>query len=264
MIRRLLSDEFPSEIGAYVYNSEYSYINREFEYINKFELRCLEQFNVCKSLYESLEIWEKDEVIKYWVKQYDSYFDEEEIIFSSKNINKFDLVTFYEVDPNDFLYSELENTDPYPTFYLNYYTRKFRFLLINFFLFEEQCNLEALRIADFVRQEFNPNEFLNLPEIILPVEIQNERIQSKITQKTIVCFFHLLRDSEIRRKNSFSNRHYCKLLCDEFNLTFGPKMPKLFSYEDFNQVGVVRSQIFPTLEEDIKTRLENHIILNGY
>lgn len=32
MDNRLLSDEYPSTIGTYVYNSEYAYVNREFDY----------------------------------------------------------------------------------------------------------------------------------------------------------------------------------------------------------------------------------------
>lgn len=259
----LLSDEYPSSIGAYVYNSDYYYVNREFEYIPEFEFKCLEQFNICKSLYESLTIWEKDKVIKYWVKQFDSHF-EEEITFSPKYIKEFDLITFHEVDPNDFMYSELENTDPYPTFYLNYYTRKFRFLLINFFLFEEQCSLDELRITDYTRQVFDPREFLNLPDIILPVKFQNEKVKFRITQKTIVCFLHLLRDSELRDKDLISNENYCKLMCKEFKLKFGPKMPKIFSYEHFDQIKLVKSQIFPTLDEDVKIKLEAYIISKGY
>ncbi len=32
MDNRLLCDEYPSAIGSYVYNSEYSYVNLEFDY----------------------------------------------------------------------------------------------------------------------------------------------------------------------------------------------------------------------------------------
>ncbi|CAM3921335.1 hypothetical protein [Aquirufa aurantiipilula] len=255
----LLSDEYPSSIGAYVYNSDYYYVNREFEYIPEFEFKCLEQFNICKSLYESLTIWEKDEVVKYWVNQFDSYF-EEGLTFLPKNIKKFDLTTFNEVASNHFLYYELKSTDPYPTFYLNYYIRKFRFLIINFFLFEEQCNLESLRITDYARQEFNPKEFLNLPEIFLPVELQNEINQSKITQKTIVCFFHLLRDSELKPKGSFANNEYCRMLCEEFNFQYADKLAKHFSIPDLSiELPKVKKCIFPNLNEDIRSKLETHL-----
>lgn len=259
MENRLLSNEYPSSIGAYVYNSDYSYDNREFEYIPKFELKCIEQFNICKSLYESLTIWEKDEVVKYWVEQFDSYF-EEESTFSPKNIKKFDLITFYEVDPNDFLYYKLESTDPFPTFYLNYYIRKFRFLLINFFLFEQNCTLEAFQFANYSKPEFDPREFLNLPDIILPVEFKNEKIKSKITQKTIVCFFHLLRDSELRPKGSFSNNEYCQMLCKEFNFQYANKLAKHFSNPDLSiELPKVKNYIFPNLNEDIRSKLETHL-----
>ncbi len=263
MIRRLLSDEYPSSIGAYVYNSDHSYVNREFEYIAEFELKCLEQFNICKSLYESLTIWGKDEVVKYWVKQFDSYF-EEEVNFLPKNIKKFDLLTFYEITLIDIRYDELIKTDPYPTFYLNYYILKFRKLLINFFLFEEQCNLEALRISNYVKPEFNPREFLNLPEIILPIELQNENIQSNITQKTIVYFFQLLRDSELRPKGSYSNNEYCRKLCNEFNFPYAVKLVKHFSNPDLSEeLPKVRNLILTNVNEDIKSRIEEYIQNNS-
>jgi hypothetical protein len=255
----LLSDEYPCSIGAYVYNSDYYYVNREFEYNPEFEFKCLEQFNICKSLYESLTIWEKDKVIKYWAKQFDSHF-EEEVTFLPKNIKKFNLTTFHEVEPNDLLYSELENTDPYPTFYLNYYTRKFRFLLINFFLFEEQCNLDELRITDYTRQVFDPREFLNLPEIILTDELQNEINQSKIKQKTIVYFFQLLRDSGLRAKGSYTNKDYCRNLCIEFNFHYTDKLVKHFSNPDLSiELLKVKKCIFPDLSDDVRASLESYL-----
>jgi hypothetical protein len=259
----LLSDEFPNSIGAYVYNSDYYYVNREFEYITEFEFKCLEQFNICKSFYESLTIGEKDKVIKYWVKQFDSHF-EEEITFSPKHIKEFDLITFYEVTPNDFLYSELEKTDPYPTFYINYYTRKFRFLLINYLLFEQQCNLGALQFANYSKSEFDPKEFLHLPEIILPQELQIEINQSKITQKTIVCFFHLLRDSGLRPKGSYANNRYCQMLCKEFNFNYTEKIAKHFSNPDLSiEIQKVLNLILPVVNEDIKSRIEEYIHNNS-
>jgi hypothetical protein len=263
MKNRLLGDEFPSAIANYVYNSEYSYDNREFEYINKFELKCLEQFNVCKSLYESLNIWDKDEVIKYWVNFFD-FYSEDEVAFLPKHFKSFNLLSYYSIDSDDSSFHLLVNTDPYPIFYLNYYILKFRTLLINFFLFEEQCNLEALQTLNFVRTEFNPKEFLNLSDNLSDVEAQNEVILPRVTQKTIVCFFQLLRDSEIRQKGPYSNKQYCQILCREFNIPFKVKIAKLFSQTDLDEIIKVKIIILPTLSEDIKTKLENYIIEIGY
>jgi hypothetical protein len=259
VIDKLISDYYPNEIGRFIYDSEQQYINREFEFIKDFEYKCIEQFNICTSLYESLSNWQKDEVIKYWVKQQDSYF-EDEMMFSSKNLKKFDVVAFYNVTPGDLNYDELIKNDPYPTFYLNYYILKFRKLLINFFLFEEQCNLEALQISNYVKPEFNPGEFLNLPEINLPIELQDENIQSNITQKTIVYFFQLLRDSELKPKGSYSNNEYCRILCEEFNFTYAVKLAKHFSNPDLSEeLPKVRNSILPNVNEDIRSRIEEYI-----
>lgn len=259
MDNKLLCDEYPSSIGDYVYNSDYYYGNRQFEYLPEFELKCLEQFNICKSYYESLTIWEKDEVIKFWIRKFNSY-SEEELTFSPSNINKFDLLAFYEIDLIDIRHEELINTDPYPIFYQHYYILKFKKLLIQFFLFEEQCNLNALQFINYSKPEFDPKEFLNLPELILNGELQNRINQSKITQKTIVYFFQLLRDSKLRPKGSYSNSNYCRKLCEEFNYQYGVKMSKHFSNPDLSEELLkVKNCIFPDLNEDIRSKLETHM-----
>jgi hypothetical protein len=258
MISRLLSDEFPSEIGTFIHKSEYSYINREFEYIFEFELRCLEQFNICKSLYDSLQVWEKDEVIKYWVKQLDWHFDEE-VTFSQLNIKNFDLISFNDLTPKDEQFNELNNTDPYPTFYTHYYILKFKNLLITFFINEEHYNLEKVKSPNYKKQEFNPKEYLNLPDITSPSQIVNEIILPTWTQKVTVCFFQILRDSHIRPKGLFSNKQYCQLLCQEFNIQYKEKMAKLFSHSQDEEIDKVKIIILPALNNDIKTKLENYL-----
>jgi hypothetical protein len=260
MKERLLCDEFPDHIGRYIYNSEYSYENREFEFITEFEHKCLEQFQVFKSIYDCLEIAEKDEVIKYWVIQADIDILDE-IYFSPKNLKSFDLVEYNEAKESDYNYHELQNTDPYPTFYINYYIIKFKKLIIAFFLHEEKCRLDRLQFPNLTNRNFYAQDILQLPITTSVYEgIEN---QYNWTHNVTVCFFQLLRDSKLRLKSNYGNKDYCQMLCIEFNIPFADKIPKIFSREQMEEIHKVRSLIFPHIDEDIKNRLEKFIAEEG-
>ena len=260
MKERLLSDEFPNYIGRYIYNSEYSYNYREFEFIPDFEHKCLEQFLVFKSIYDSLDIGGKDEVSKYWVRQADSDILEE-IYFSPKNLKSFDLVEYNEAKEGDYNYQELQNTDPYPTFYINYYILKFRKLIIAFLLHEEKCSLKRLQFPNLTNRNFYAQDILQLP-ITTSVYGGSEN-QYNWTHNVTVCFFQLLRDSKLRLKSNYGNKDYCNMLCNEFNIPFADKIPKIFSRDQMEEIHKVRSLIFPHLNEDIKNRLEEFIAEEG-
>jgi hypothetical protein len=257
MKKRLLGDEFPNYIGRYIYNSEYSYENREFEFINEFEHKCLEQFQVFKSIYDSLEIAEKDEVIKYWVIQADSDILEE-IYFSPKNLKSFDLVEYNEAKEGDYNYHELQNTDPYPTFYINYYILKFRKLIIAFLLHEEKCNLDRLQFPNLTNRNFYAQDLLQLP-ITTSVSDRIEN-QYRWTHYVTICFFHLLRDSGLRRKFNYENKEYCQMLCNEFNISYKEKLAKIFPDNHYGEIHKVKSLIFPQLDDSIREPLEEYII----
>lgn len=260
MKSRLLSDEFPNYIGRYIYNSEYSYNNREFEFIPDFEHKCLEQFLVFKSIYDSLDIGEKDEVIKHWVRQVGKDILKE-IYFSSGNLKSFDLVEYNESKIGDYNYHELQNTDPYPTFYINYYILKFKKLIIAFFLHEEKCNLDRLQFPNLTNRNFYAQDILQLP--ITTSVYDGIEIQYNWTHNVTVCFFQLLRDSKLRLKSNYGNKDYCQMLCNEFNIPFADKIPKIFSREQMEEIHKVRSLIFPHIDEDIKNRLEEFIAEEG-
>lgn len=259
MIDKLISDYYISSIGDYVSNSEYAYVNREFEYIAEFENKCLKEFNICKSLYGSLSVWEKDEVVKYWNRQFDWYF-EEEVTFSPENIKKFDLLTFYEITPNDFRYDEIINSDPYPTFYLNYYILKFRKLLINFFLFEEQCNLEALRISNYVKPEFNPLEYLDLE---IPVEVDSSNnVQDGllgVSQKFKGHLFWLLNELRIKSNSHSTVKAFCLEQCESFNTEYSDYVRQMCKKIHPTDKLVFKSQVFPYLKPEVREAIETYL-----
>lgn len=259
MDNRLLSDEYPNSIGGYIHNSEHFYINREFEYIHEFELKCLEKFNLYKSHYESLEIWEKDEVINYWKEQCDWYF-EEEVTFSPDNIKKFDLLTFYEIDSNDYRYNELENTDPYPTFYRNYYILKFRKLLINFFFFEEYCNLKSLEIVNYVKPEFNPYEFLDLemPVGVFP-NIEKPDGLPGVSQKFKGHLFWLFNELEIVCNSHSTVKAFCIEQCASFNTEYSDYVRQMCIEMHPSDRLVFKSQVFPYLKPEVRGAIETHL-----
>lgn len=257
MKNRLLSDEFPNYIGKYVYEAEYSYNNREFEFIPDFEHKCLEQFLVFKFIYDCLDIGEKDEVAKHWVRQADNDILEE-IYFSPSNLKSFDLIEYHESKIGDYNYHELHNTDPYPTFYINYYVLKFRKLIVSFLLHEEKCNLNKLQFPNLRNRNFYAQDILDLP--ITTSVYEGDENEYTWTHYVTVCFFQLLRDSELRRKLSYNNKEYCQMLCNEFNIPFADKIPKIFSTEQMGEIHKVRSLIFPRIDENIITHLEEYII----
>lgn len=257
MKERLLCDEFPNTISRHIYNSEYTYENREFEFISEFEYKCYEQFLSFKSIYDSLKIAEKDEVIKYWVQQANSDILDE-IYFSPSNLKSFDLIEYNESNKDDYNYHELQHTDPYPTFYINYYVLKFRKLIISFLLHEEKCNLNKLQFPNLRNRNFYAQDILDLP--ITTSVYEGDENEYTWTHYVTVCFFQLLRDSELRRKLSYNNKEYCQMLCNEFNIPFADKIPKIFSTEQMGEIHKVRSLIFPHIDENIITHLEEYII----
>lgn len=256
MKSRLLCDEFPNYIGKYIYNSEYSYNNREFEFIPDFEHKCLEQFLVFKSIYDTLDIGGKDEVTKYWVQQANSDILEE-IYFSPSNLKSFNLVEYNESKIDDYNYHELLHTDPNPTFYINYYILKFKKLIIGFLLHEEKFNLDKLQFPNLRNRNFYAQDILDLP--ITTSVCEGDENQYTWTHYVTACFFQLLRDSELRKKYNYGNKEFCVMLCDEFNIPFAEKLAKVFSTEHMGEIHKVRSLIFPHLDEDMINHLEEYI-----
>ena len=91
---------------------------------------------------------------------------------------------------------------------------------------------------------------------------KNLSVNSKVfkwDQPTTLCFFHLLRDSGLRPKGDLTNIEYCRILCDEFEIDYKDRIPKMFEDFHYRKLDKVKLFVLQDLNEDLKNKLEEFI-----
>lgn len=81
----------------------------------------------------------------------------------------------------------------------------------------------------------------------------------KWDHSTTLCFFHLLRDSKLRPKGDLTNIDYCRILCDEFEIDYKDRIPKMFDLFHTKKIDKVKYFVLPGLNDELKTQLEEYI-----
>jgi hypothetical protein len=89
--------------------------------------------------------------------------------------------------------------------------------------------------------------------------LKNDSSYFKWDHSTTLCFFHLLRDSGLRPKGHLTNKEYCLILCEEFEIEYKEKIPKMFDIFHYKKLDKVKHFVLPSLSDDLRIRLEEYI-----
>jgi hypothetical protein len=94
--------------------------------------------------------------------------------------------------------------------------------------------------------------------------LNNDSTHFKWDHSTTLCFFHLLRDSGLRPKGHLTNKEYCRILCEEFEIEYKERIPKMFDIFQYKKLDKVKHFVLPSLSDDLRIRLEEYISKSQY
>lgn len=255
----LLSKDVLGYISQYIYESEIRINLNSFEFVEEFEKLLLKEFESFRVVFDKLDLPDKNDVIKFWTSKRGIEF-EKYLEFSPENFKKFNLLDFYNVNPEDIMaYGALMSISPLEIFYPEHYKCKFINLIINFLLFEEEYMMEVQVNPATPKGKYNPLEWLDLVgEISYNRFNINESPFNICSKKNMGRLFWLLSKSNRPIRDKIV-RDFCIELCEEYGISYSDTIRQNFKKIHTNEIGHFKSQILPLISPDIITAIDPFI-----
>lgn len=264
MKEKLLSRYFTEHISITVWDSRDILNSSEFEYVDSFEKLCLKEFDLFKTAFNSLEIFEKDEVIKHWTNKLER-IEEDFFEFAPFFFKNFDLATYYEIDINDDEYDLIDFSEKEEIFYRIHYSRKFEYLIVNFLKSEEHYLIEKILNPNLAKVDFNPLKILNL-EISQEsyIKSKKEDLLKGVSQKDKGHLFWLFKVLNFKAYTHSNTADFCIELCKEYNTKYSDQIRQNFNGKIHKTyLGTFLKDVCSQLPEDQKGIIENYFLNVG-
>jgi hypothetical protein len=252
---RLLSNEFENYIQRIIFNFNIPDKPSEFNFIEDFELLCLNQFLVFKSIFDILTNFEKDEIIKFWHRnkqlKIDEYFE-----FTPESRINFDPYRF-DCDSIDELIqinSELLNYNK--LFAIEHYKKKFRLLIIQY-LENELSYLQLLNInPNTLKKDFYPLEYLDLStEVEFGTESNLRNTFLGFKKKHLGNLFWFFEECSLKERNGVPVNEFCTRLCQEYGVKMSDTIRQNYKKPEVHLIKEFKFKVVNLLPEEQKKRI---------
>ena len=258
----LLSNNHSRHIATSIWQSEILFNSDKFCFVESFEKLCLKEFNLFKSEFSNLNIKDKDDVIKHWLKRKDLVLEKYYQLFPSE-FKKFDLAHYYEIEETDEEFEQINYSDKDKLFYVYHYLHKFEYLIVCFLTHEENYIIESIINPKFPKVEFNPLEILVLESNCYAINSLEDAKKSNLNKTKgviVAAFFRHLSTSQSNLARGKDERviDYCNRINKNFNLPIHSRIETDFGRNE-DRLESIKLQILPYINDiELKKMLEQY------